>query len=118
MSLGVAELVNVSKLEMVAGKDAELALVLAVVAALLIPLVVVPACEILFPHFGKKKDFLKAYSYTFHRRQPLPNTHRTTKRSGKLLSLDPGRGIYFCTGTYISVLEHIFLYWNCNSVLE
>jgi len=65
MSLGVAELVNVSKLEMVAGKDAELALVLAVVAALLIPLVVVPACEILFPHFGKKKRFFKSIQLYF-----------------------------------------------------
>ena len=54
MSLAVAELINVSKLEMVVGKHAELALVLAVVAALLITLLVVPACKILFPHFGKK----------------------------------------------------------------
>ena len=43
MSLAVAELINVSKLEMVVGKDAELALVLAVVAALLITPLVVPA---------------------------------------------------------------------------
>ena len=37
---------NVWKLEMVAGKDAELALVLVVVAALLITLLIVPTCDI------------------------------------------------------------------------
>ena len=36
---------------MVAGKDAELALVLVVVAALLTTLLIVPTCDILFPHF-------------------------------------------------------------------
>ena len=65
MSLGVAELINVLKLEMVAGKDAELALVLAVVAALLITLLVVPAYEILFRHFGKKRYNFKSIQLYF-----------------------------------------------------
>ena len=46
---------NVSKLEMMAGRDAELTLVLFLVAVLPLTPLVVPTCEILSPHFGQKK---------------------------------------------------------------
>ena len=59
---------NVSKLEMVTGKDAELGPVLVVVTALLLTLLVVPTCKILSPHFGPKNTILEVYSQTFHRR--------------------------------------------------
>ena len=117
---------NVSKLEMVAGKDADLALVLVLVAALPLTLLVVPTCEILSPHFGQKKKntILEAYSHTFHRRPQLSNTRVGPQKGlGKLLSLDPGRvrnRMYFCTETqfctgrktYICTGVYILLYWN------
>ena len=82
---------NVSKLEMVAGKDAELALVLVVVAALLITLLVVPTCNILFPHFGQKRyDFKSIQSHFLQEAAITKHARRIAKRSRKLLSLDPG----------------------------
>ena len=107
---------NVSKLEMtemVAGKDAELALVLVVVAALLITLLIVSSFDILFPHFGQKRYDFKSIQPHFPRNE---GSHYQTRSKGHkevwVISLDPGPGIYFCTGTYISVLELILSYSN------
>ena len=86
---------------------------LVVVAALLITLLIVPTCDILFPHFGQKRYDFKSMQPHFPQNEGSRyQTRAITKRSGKLLSLDPGPGIYFCTGTYISVLELILSYSN------
>jgi len=73
---------NVSKLEMVAGKDAELALVLVVVAALLITPLVAPTCNILFPHFGQKRyDFKSIQSHFLQEAAITKHARRIAKRS-------------------------------------
>ena len=118
---------NVSKLEMVAGKDAELALVLVVVAALLITLLIVPTCDILFPHFGQKRYDFKSIQPHFPRNEG--SHYQTRSKDHKevwVIEPRPGAGniflywnLYFCTGTYTFVRKYTYLYWNTHfSVLE
>ena len=86
---------NVSKLEMVAGRDAELALVLVVVVALLITLLVVPTCDILFPNFGQKRyDFKSIPPHFLHQTRALD-----CKEVWEIIEPRPWAG-------------NIFLYWN------
>jgi len=67
---------------MVAGKDAELALVLVVVAALLITPLVAPTCNILFPHFGQKRyDFKSIQSHFLQEAAITKHARRIAKRS-------------------------------------
>ena len=77
---------NVSKFEMVAGKNAELELVPVLVVVLPLTPPVVPTCEILSPRFGQKKyDFRSIQPHFPQKAALIKHARRIAKRSGKII---------------------------------